>query len=161
MTVASRPSALAPGAPAPAFELSAAGGGLVSLAALAGRPVVIFFFPKADTAGCTREAIAFSELKDEFDSAGVAVVGVSADPVKALDKFKSKHGLAVALASDETRSMIEAYGVWVEKSMYGKSYMGIERTTVLIDAAGRVAKVWPKVKVEGHAAEVLAATRAL
>ncbi|ALK08913.1 peroxiredoxin [Blastochloris viridis] len=155
------PAALVVGEPAPAFDLPAAGGGRVSLASFAGKPLVVYFFPKADTQGCTREALAFSALKPAFDRAGVAVIGVSADPISRQDKFKAKHDLAVALGSDETRAMVEAYGVWVEKSLYGKTSMGIERATVLIGPDGRVARVWRKVKVDGHADQVLAAATAL
>ncbi|BBF92761.1 peroxiredoxin [Blastochloris tepida] len=154
-------AALTVGDPAPDFDLPGDGGGRVSLADLRGKPAVIYFFPKADTSGCTRESVAFSALKPDFDKAGVAVIGVSADPVKTQDRFKAKHNLTVALASDEARSMLEAYGVWVEKSMYGKKYMGIERTTVLIGPDGRIARIWHKVKIDGHAEEVLAAARAL
>lgn len=154
-------AALAVGEPAPPFDLPAAGGGRVSLAGLAGRPVVVFFFPKADTPGCTKESLAFSALKPEFDQAGVAVVGISADPLARQDKFKAKHGLAVTLGSDDSRAMVEAYGVWVEKSMYGKTSMGIERTTVLIGRDGRIVRIWRKVKVDGHAEEVLAAAKTL
>ncbi|NJO54070.1 MAG: peroxiredoxin [Bacteroidales bacterium] len=161
MALEKRHGALSIGDPAPGFDLPTDGGGRVSLADLSGRPVVIYFFPKADTSGCTRESVAFSALKPEFDKAEVAVVGVSADPVKAQDKFKTKHNLTVALASDEARSTLEDYGVWVEKSMYGKKYMGIERTTFLIGADGRIARIWHKVKIDGHAEEVLAAARAL
>lgn len=149
------------GTPAPDFSLPADGGGTVSLSALKGRKVVLYFYPKADTPGCTKESIDFSRLKGEFERAGAVIIGVSADAVVAQDKFKAKHGLTIPLASDPDRSMIERYGVWVEKSMYGKQYMGIERTTFLIDGNGVIRKVWSKVKVEGHAEEVLAATKAL
>lgn len=149
------------GSAAPDFSLPRDGGGKVSLKDFSGRKLVLYFYPKADTPGCTKEAIAFNALRADFDAANTAILGVSADPVKAQDKFKAKHNLDLPLASDEEKAMLEAYGVWVEKSMYGKKYMGIERVTLLIDAAGTVAKVWPKVKVEGHATEVLAAARAL
>ena len=149
------------GTPAPDFSLPADGGATISLAALKGRKVVLYFYPKADTPGCTKESMDFSRLKGKFERAGAAVIGVSADAVAAQDKFKAKHGLTIPLASDPDRDMIERYGVWVEKSMYGKQYMGIERTTFLIDANGVVRKVWRKVKVEGHAEEVLAAVKAL
>jgi peroxiredoxin Q/BCP len=152
---------LAAGDAAPPFDLPAAGGGRVSLQALAGQPVVVYFFPKADTPGCTKEALAFSALKPDFDQAGVTVVGISADPLARQDKFKAKHDLAVALGADESRDVAEAYGVWVEKSMYGKKSMGIERTTVLVGPDGHIARIWRKVKVEGHAEEVLAAAKAL
>jgi peroxiredoxin Q/BCP len=137
------------------------GGGTLSLAKLKGQKVVIYFYPKADTPGCTKESMDFSRLKPEFERAGATVVGVSADAVAAQDKFKAKHGLTVPLASDPDRNMIEAYGVWGEKTMYGKTFMGIERATFLIGTDGRIAKVWRKVKVEGHAEEVLAAVKAL
>ena len=146
---------------APAFSLPGHDGGRIDLAALSGRKVVLFFYPKADTTACTQEAIDFTALAADFAAAGAAVVGISRDPVKALDRFATKRSLGVMLGSDEDGQAVEAYGVWVEKSMYGKSYMGIERTTVLIDAAGRVVRIWPKVKVKGHAAEVLEAARAL
>ena len=148
------------GAPAPDFSLVRDGGDAISLADFKGRKLVLFFYPKADTSGCTVEAKDFSRLKPTFAAAGIDVVGVSADPVKKQDAFKSKHGLAMPLASDETHAMLEAYGVWGQKSMYGKTYMGINRTTVLIGADGRIARIWPKVKIEGHADEVLAAATA-
>lgn len=149
------------GSQAPDFSLPRDGGGEVSLKDFAGRKLVLYFYPKADTPGCTKEAIAFNALRAEFEAANTVILGVSADPVKAQDKFKAKHQLDLPLASDEDKAMLEAYGVWVEKSMYGKKYMGIERATLLIDATGRVAKSWPKVKVEGHAADVLEAAKAL
>ena len=149
------------GDPAPNFALPTEGGGKTSLADLKGKPVVVYFYPKDDTSGCTAEAIAFSGLKPEFDRAGAVVVGVSPDSAASHDKFKAKHGLAVALAADPERSAIEAYGVWKEKSMYGRKYFGVERSTFLIGRDGRVAKVWRKVKVPQHAEEVLAAVKAL
>jgi peroxiredoxin Q/BCP len=149
------------GSAAPPFTLPADGGRQVSLKDFQGRRLVLYFYPKADTSGCTKEAQAFSALKREFEKAGAAVVGVSADPTSAHDKFKAKYGLDLALASDETRKTLEDYGVWVEKSMYGRAYMGIERATFLIDRDGRVARIWRKVKVPGHAEEVLAAAKAL
>jgi thioredoxin-dependent peroxiredoxin len=149
------------GMPAPDFALPAAGGGEISLKALRGRKIVVFFYPKADTPGCTREAIDFNRLKPEFEKLGATVVGVSADPVQANDKFRAKYELGLPLASDPTRAMLEAYGVWGEKSMWGRKYMGITRTTVLIGSDGRIVQVWPSVKVEGHAESVLAAARAL
>lgn len=149
------------GTAAPDFSLPVDGGGTVSLAALKGRSVVLYFYPKADTPGCTRESMDFSRLKAAFERAGATVIGVSADAVSAQDKFKAKHGLTVPLASDPERTMIERYGVWVEKNMYGKQFMGIERATFLIDAEGVIRKVWRKVSVEGHAEEVLAAVKAL
>ena len=152
---------LAEGAKAPAFKLPRDGGGSLALADFKGRRLVLYFYPKADTPGCTREAIDFSRLRGEFQKAGTDIVGVSADAVAAQDKFKNKHDLAITLASDETRKMLEAYGVWGKKSMYGKTFMGITRTTLLIGADGRIARIWRKVKVDGHAAEVLAAARRL
>jgi thioredoxin-dependent peroxiredoxin len=155
------PRELAPGAMAPAFTLPRDGGGSISLADFAGRKLVLYFYPRADTSGCTKEAIDFSRLKGAFSKAGADVLGVSADPVAAQDKFKAKHKLAIALASDEKHRMLEAYGVWQEKSMYGRKFMGIVRTTVLIGPDQRIARVWPKVSVTGHAEEVLTAARAL
>ena len=155
------PRELAPGAKAPSFTLPRDGGGSVSLADFAGRTVVLYFYPRADTPGCTKEAIDFSRLKGAFAKAGAEVLGVSADPVPAQDKFKAKHKLAIALASDEKHRMLEAYGVWQEKSMYGRKFMGIARMTFLIDADQRIARIWPKVSVAGHAEEVLAAVEAL
>jgi peroxiredoxin Q/BCP len=152
---------LAVGDKAPAFTLPRDGGGTVSLADFKGRKLVLFFYPKADTPGCTREAIAFSRLTADFRKSGTEVLGVSADPVKKQDSFKAKHDLSVPLGSDESHAMLEKYGVWVEKSMYGRSYLGVARTTLLIGADGRIARIWPKVKVDGHAEEVLAAARAL
>lgn len=152
---------LAAGDEAPDFTLARDGGGTLSLAALKGRKVVLYAYPKDDTPGCTLEAIAFNGLRKDFAAAGTEIVGISPDPVKSHDKFKKKHGLDFALAADETQAALQAYGIWVEKSMYGRTYMGVERTTFLIDADGRIARVWPKVKVDGHAAEVLAAAQAL
>lgn len=155
------PRELSPGAMAPAFTLPRDGGGSISLADFAGRKLVLYFYPRADTSGCTKEAIDFTRLKGAISKAGTEILGVSADPVAAQDKFKAKHKLAIALASDEKHRMLEAYGVWQEKSMYGRKFMGIVRTTVLIGPDQRVARVWPKVSVTGHAEEVLAAARAL
>ena len=149
------------GAPAPDFTLPRDGGGEVSLAGLKGRTVVLYFYPKDDTSGCTKEAIAFTGLGPEFEKLGATVLGVSKDAVAKHDKFKAKHELGVTLLSDEDSDVCERYGVWVEKSMYGKKYMGIERATFLIDAEGRVAEVWRKVKVPGHAEAVLEAAKAL
>jgi peroxiredoxin Q/BCP len=146
---------------APAFTLPADGAQDVSLSDFRGRKLVLYFYPKADTEGCTREAIAFTALREKFARAGTAILGVSADPVKALDKFKAKHNLTIALAGDGTHKMLEAYGVWGEKSMYGRTYLGVFRSTFLIDADGRIAHIWHKVKVDGHADEVLAAAKAL
>jgi thioredoxin-dependent peroxiredoxin len=150
----------APGTKAPAFSLPGDGGGTVSLADFAGRKLVLYFYPRADTSGCTKEAIDFSRLRGDFGRADTEIVGVSADPVPALAKFKAKHKLAIALASDEKHRMLEAYGVWQEKSLYGRKFLGVVRTTFLIGPDGRIAKVWPKVSVDGHAAEVLAAAKA-
>ncbi len=150
-----------PGTPAPAFKLARDGGSQVSLKDYAGRKLVIYFYPKADTPGCTKEAIAFNGLRTEFAAADTSILGVSADAVPAQDKFKAKYDLDFPLASDETHAMLEAYGVWGEKSMYGRKYMGIERVTLLIGRDGTVAQVWPKVKVDGHAEEVLKASQAL
>jgi len=150
-----------PGAKAPAFSLPRDGGGTVSLTDFAGRKLVLYFYPRADTSGCTKEAIDFSRLRGDFSRADTEIVGISADPVPALAKFKAKHRLTVALASDEKHRMLEAYGVWQEKSLYGRKFLGIVRTTFLIGPDGRIAKVWPKVSVDGHAAEVLAAAKAL
>jgi len=149
------------GQKAPAFSLPRDGGGSVSLADFKGRKLVVFFYPRADTPGCTREAIDFSRLRAQFSKARTDILGVSADPVKAQDAFKKKHDLTVGLGSDETHKMLEAYGAWGKKSMYGKSFMGILRSTFLLGTDGRIAQIWPKVKVEGHAAEVLEAAQAL
>jgi peroxiredoxin Q/BCP len=154
------PPVLTPGAKAPAFSLPRDGGGSISLADFRGRKLVLFFYPRADTPGCTREAQAFSALLPAFEKAGTAVIGVSADPVKAQDKFKVKYNLAIPLASDETHEMLEAYGAWGEKSMYGRTYLGVTRTTFLLDAQSRILRVWPKVSVDGHAEEVLEAAKA-
>jgi peroxiredoxin Q/BCP len=154
-------TSLTAGAKAPAFRLPRDGGGEVSLAEFHGRKLVLYFYPKADTAGCTREAIDFSKLAPVFARAGTAILGVSADPVKAQDKFKAKHKLKIPLGSDETHAMLTAYGVWAEKSMYGRKYMGILRNTYLIGPDGRVAQVWEKVRVAGHAKVVLAAAKSL
>lgn len=155
------PFALEPGAPAPDFTLPRDGGGDLTLSGLRPHKVVLYFYPKDDTPGCTTEALDFSRLQQEFAAAGTVVVGLSKDSVKAHDKFCAKHGLGVILVSDEGADTAERYGVWAEKNMYGKTYMGIERTTVLIDGAGTIARIWHKVKVPGHAAEVLDAARAL
>ena len=146
---------------APDFTLPRDGGGTITLSALRPGKVVLYFYPKDDTPGCTIEAIDFTRLKDAFAKAGCTVIGISKDGVAAHDKFCRKHGLGVVLASDADSDTCERYGVWGEKSLYGRRFMGIARTTVLIDGGGRVARVWPKVKVAGHAAEVLAAAEAL
>lgn len=149
------------GLQAPAFDMDTAGGDRVSLDGLKGRKVVLYFYPKADTPGCTNEARDFSEHIDAFAAAGATVIGVSRDPVKKLDRFKTKYDLKVVLASDEPEAVTEAWGVWVEKKLYGREYMGIERATFLIDGAGVVRRVWRKVSVKGHAAEVLAAAQSI
>jgi len=146
---------------APDFTLPRDGGATVHLGALAPKKVVLYFYPKDDTPGCTTEAIDFTRLAPDFAAAGAVVIGLSKDTVSAHDKFCRKHGLGIILASDAAGDTCERYGVWAEKSMYGKTYMGIERTTFLIDGAGRIARIWPKVKVAGHADEVLAAVRTL
>ncbi|ACL60877.1 peroxiredoxin [Methylobacterium nodulans] len=152
---------LNPGDPAPDFSLPATGGETISLTCLKGRKAVLYFYPKDNTSGCTLEAKAFNDLRDAFAAADTVVIGVSPDPMKSHDKFRDKYGLGFPLASDEEKAMLQAYGVWVEKSMYGRKYMGVERTTVLIDRDGRIAEVWPKVKVPGHAEAVLKAAKAL
>ncbi|XIA62706.1 peroxiredoxin [Bradyrhizobium sp. TZ2] len=149
----------AEGALAPAFRLPRDGGDSISLADYAGQKLVLFFYPRADTPGCTREAIDFTRLSGAFADAGAAVLGISADSVKAQESFRNKHQLSVPLISDEKHEMLEAYGAWGEKSMYGRSFMGIIRTTVLIGADGRIARIWRNVRVDGHADEVLAAVR--
>jgi len=149
------------GTRAPAFSLPATDGQQISLEDLKGRKVVLYFYPKDDTSGCTLEAQAFHALRKDFAAADTEIIGVSPDPLKSHDKFRAKYGLDLTLASDEARTMLEAYGVWVEKSMYGRKYMGVERTTVLIDREGKIAQVWNKVKVPGHAEEVLRAAKNL
>jgi peroxiredoxin Q/BCP len=149
------------GSPAPTFTLPSDGGGTVDLAALKGRNIILYFYPKDDTPGCTTEACAFQEAQPDFSAADAVVIGVSRDSAASHDKFKQKYGLAFALASDAEGQVCEAYGVWVEKTNYGKKYMGIERSTFLIDAAGIVRKIWRKVSVKDHAAEVLAALKSL
>jgi peroxiredoxin Q/BCP len=152
---------LAEGQKAPAFRLLRDGGSTASLSDYAGRKLVLFFYPRADTPGCTREAIDFTRLADAFAAAGTAVLGISADPLKAQEKFRDKHSLGIPLLSDEAHEMLEAYGAWGEKSMYGKSFLGILRTTVLIGSDGKVARVWRNVRVDGHAEAVLEAARSL
>jgi peroxiredoxin Q/BCP len=149
------------GQQAPAFDMATAGGDRVSLDGLKGRKVVLYFYPKADTPGCTTEGQDFSALIDAFAAAGATVIGVSRDPVKKLDRFKAKYDLKVVLASDEPENVTEAWGVWVEKKLYGREYMGVERATFLVDGAGVVRRVWRKVSVKGHAAEVLAAVQSI
>lgn len=145
---------------APDFELPTEDGS-VRLSRLRGKPVVIYFYPKDDTSGCTAEARDFDDLRAEFARAGAEVIGISPDSVESHARFRRKHDLDLTLASDEQKSAAEAYGVWVEKSMYGRKYMGVERSTFLIDAGGNIAKVWRKVKVPGHAKAVLLAVRDL
>ena len=154
-------TALEPGSRAPSFKLKRDGGGTLSLAEFKGRNLVIYFYPKADTPGCTREAIDFTRLRGDFADAGATVLGISADTVKAQESFRDKHELSIPLISDEQHEMLEAYGAWGEKSMYGRTFMGLIRTTVLIGADGRIARIWRNVRVDGHADEVLAAVRAL
>lgn len=152
---------LEPGSPAPDFTLPATGGETVTLSALRGAPVVLFFYPRDDTPGCTKESIGFSEQLDAFRAAGAQVFGLSRDTMAKHEKFTAKHDLTVPLLSDDDGKTCEDYGVWVEKNMYGKKSMGIERSTFLIDAEGRIARVWRKVKVDGHVQEVLDAVRSL
>jgi peroxiredoxin Q/BCP len=149
------------GGMAPDFDLPGDGGARIRLSAHRGQIVVVFFYPKDDTSGCTAEAIDFTALKPDFDALGATLIGVSPDSVRKHDKFKAKHELAVPLASDEEKVALQAYGVWLEKSMYGRKYMGVERTTILVDKDGTIARIWNKVKVPGHAAEVLEAARQL
>ena len=156
-----KPGTLSEGAKAPAFHLPRDGGASVSLADFGGKKLVVFFYPRADTPGCTKEAIDFTRLKADFAAAGTAVLGVSADPVKAQEAFRNKHQLAVPLISDERHEMLDAYGAWGEKSLYGRKFLGIIRTTVLIGADGKIARLWRNVRVDGHADEVLEAARAL
>ena len=151
---------VADGDMAPAFEMPATGGRVVSLAALKGKPFVLYFYPKADTPGCTKEACAFQEALPALGRTGVTVIGVSKDKLPALEKFAAKYGLSFPLASDTT-GVAEAFGTWVEKSMYGRKYMGMERSTFLIDRDGRIARSWRKVSVTGHAQAVTAAVAAL
>jgi peroxiredoxin Q/BCP len=152
---------LAEGAKAPAFQLPRDGGNTVSLSDFKGRKLVLFFYPRADTPGCTKEAIDFTRLASAFAENQTDILGVSADPPRAQEAFRDKHQLSTPLASDEQHAMLEAYGVWGEKSMYGRTFLGVFRTTVLIDTDGRIARIWRNVKVDGHADEVLAAAQAL
>ena len=152
---------LSEGDTAPDFTLPATGGRTVSRADYAGKPVLLYFYPKADTTGCTKEACAFQEALPQLGHLGLDVIGVSRDPMKALEKFAEKYGLTFPLASDAEGAVTEAYGTWVEKSMYGRKYMGIERTTFLIGKDGTIARIWRKVSVTGHAADVLKAAQAL
>jgi thioredoxin-dependent peroxiredoxin len=152
---------IAEGDSAPDFSLPASGGRTVSLAGLKGKPFVLYFYPKADTPGCTQEACAFEEALPQLGKIGATVIGVSKDKMKPIEKFAEKYNLTFPLASDPEVKVIAAYDAWKEKSMYGKKYMGIERSTVLVDAKGKIAKIWPKVKIAGHAAEVMEAVKAL
>ncbi len=148
-----------PGQDAPDFTLPRDGGEDVTLSKLRGAPVVIYFYPRDDTSGCTKQALGFTERTEDFAAAGATVLGVSKDSIAKHEKFRDKHGLGVALLSDEDSDVCERYGVWVSKNMYGKQFMGIERTTFLIDADGKIARVWNKVKVPGHVDDVLDAVR--
>ncbi|QHQ34656.1 peroxiredoxin [Algicella marina] len=152
---------LAEGNTPPAITLPRDGGETVSLSDHSGQPVVLFFYPRDDTSGCTREAVAFTSLAAEFKSLGAVIFGISKDSVKKHDRFVAKHELGIPLLSDEDGDVCERYGVWKEKSMYGKTHMGIERSTFLIGADGKIARIWRKVKVPGHAEEVLEAVRSL
>jgi peroxiredoxin Q/BCP len=152
---------LTSGVEAPQFSLPADGGGTVRLAELRGKIVVLFFYPQDNTETCTAEAIDFSKYHAAFTKAGAVVIGVSPDSVKKHEKFKSKHGLAMPLVADEARQAIEAYGVWGEKTMFGRKYMGVIRSTFLIDRDGKIARIWRNVRVSGHAEEVLEAAKAL
>jgi peroxiredoxin Q/BCP len=159
--IESVPALAVEGSKAPAFSLPRDGGATVSLTDYAGQKLVIFFYPRANTPGCTKEAIDFTRLSRDFSSAGTAVLGVSADPLKAQESFRDKHDLTTPLLSDETQTMLRAYGAWGEKSMYGKVFEGVLRTTVLIGSDGRVAKIWRGVKVDGHADAVLDEARGI
>lgn len=150
-----------PGKKAPEFKLPRDGGGEVALSDLRGNAVVLYFYPRDDTSGCTKEAIAFTEFRSEFEAARAVILGVSKDSIEKHEKFRDKHGLGIALLSDKDSDTCEKYGVWVEKNMYGRTYFGIERATFLIDANGDIAQIWRKVRVPGHAEAVLAAVRAL
>lgn len=152
---------LAAGAKAPDFRLPRDGGGSVGLKDFEGRKLVVYFYPRAGTPGCTLQSIDFNRLRAQFQNADTAILGVSADAVPAQDRFRDAHGLGFPLLSDESKTMLQAYGVWAKKHLYGRTFMGIVRTTYLIDGKGRIARVWPRVKVAGHAEEVLAAARSL
>ena len=153
------PPALTEGNKAPAFSMPTDGGGKVALKDLKGQIIVLYFYPKDDTSGCTREGIEFTQALGKFKRQGAVVIGVSKDKVTKHDKFKAKHGLKVILGSDEDGMVVKPYGAWVEKSMYGRKYMGIDRSTFVIDGAGKIARIWRKVKVPGHVEEVLAAVK--
>jgi peroxiredoxin Q/BCP len=152
-------STLTQGSLAPDFDLPTDGGSRIKLSDLRGRKVVLYFYPKDNTSGCTVEAIDFSARQADFEAADTLVIGVSPDSVQSHERFRKKHKLSITLASDENKSMLESYGVWEEKSMFGHKYMGVVRTTYLIDRDGRIARTWEKVKVKGHVDEVLAAAR--
>lgn len=152
---------LAPGDKAPLFKLTTDTEGEISSASLQGKPYILYFYPKDDTTGCTKEAIAFSALQKKFDAAGIKVIGVSKDSIASHKKFRSKHKLSVLLASDGETAIAQAFGVWVEKSLYGRQYMGMDRATFLVDSQGVIRKIWRKVKVPGHAEAVLAEALAL
>jgi len=149
------------GSPAPAFAMPASGGRVVSLDSLKGQPFLLYFYPKADTPGCTKQACGIQEALPQLGKLKLTVIGISPDPMKPIEKFAQKFNLTFPLAYDEDHKVAEAYGTWVEKSMYGKTYLGMERSSFLVGADGRIAKVWRKVKPEAHAAEVLAAAAAL
>ncbi len=151
----------AEGAPAPAFTMPASGGRTVSSGDLAGKPYLLYFYPKADTPGCTKQACGIQEALPALGKTGLAVIGISPDPMKPIEKFAAKYNLTFPLASDEDHKVAEAYGVWVEKSMYGKTYMGMERSSFLVGADGRIARIWRKVKPEAHAGQVLEAAKGL
>ncbi len=152
---------LAAGAKAPDFRLPRDGGGSVGLKDFKGRKLVVYFYPRAGTPGCTEESIDFNRLRPQFQKADTAILGVSADPVAAQEQFRNEHGFGFPLLSDESKTMLQAYGVWAKKHLYGRTFMGIVRTTYLIDGKGRIARVWPRVTVADHAEEVLAAARSL
>ena len=152
---------LAPGDRAPAFKMATDSNGEISSQALKGKPYVLYFYPKDDTAGCTKEAIAFTAAKKKFDALGVEIVGISKDSAQSHDKFKTKHKLKITLASDPEKETAEAYGVWVEKTLYGRRYMGMDRATFLVDAKGVIRHIWRKVKVPGHVEAVLDAAKTL
>ena len=161
MTEAKTPAGPQPGQPAPDFTMPASGGRTASLAELRGKPFLLYFYPKADTPGCTKQACGVQEALPQLGKLGLTVIGVSPDPMKPIEKFAQKYNLSFPLASDESHAVAEAYGVWVEKAMYGRTYMGMERSSFLVGADGLVKQVWRKVKPEAHAAEVLAAAKAL
>ncbi len=152
---------LSVGTPAPEFSAARDGGDIISLDSFRGKIVVLYFYPKDDTPGCTKEAIEFSNLIEDFDASGAVILGVSRDTIKKHEKFRDKHSLKISLISDEDGSITDAYGVWVEKTMYGKKFMGIERATYLIDTDGKISQMWRKVKVPGHVMEVLEAVKAI